>query len=120
MGRRACLRGLALGAIAMPRAAGAQRGGKVYRIGALPAPVYLAPFVDALRDLGWREGPDFALEPRFTGDTPEAMGRAARELAALNAGPCSSWFLLSRLRGLRRSRARRGSAWSRQAPASRP
>lgn len=85
MDRRTFLWGMTLGVIALPLAASAQRGGKVYRIGvlsALPAPIYMTPFVEGLRELGWVEGPDFTLEPRFTGDTPEKADRFARELAA--------------------------------------
>jgi len=84
--RRAFLCGLTLGAISSPLAANAQRGGKAYRIGILSpvrAPIYMTPFVEGLRTLGWVEGRDFTLEFRFSGDTPEGADRAARELAAL-------------------------------------
>jgi hypothetical protein len=59
-----------------------QQAGKVWRIGVLsrlPAPIYMTPFVEGLRDLGWREGRDFTLESRFSGDTPEEADRAGRE-----------------------------------------
>jgi len=85
MDRRTFLWWMTLGVISLPLAASAQRGGKVYRIGvlsALPAPIYMTPFVEGLRELGWVEGPDFTLEPRFTGDAPEKADRFARELAA--------------------------------------
>jgi putative ABC transport system substrate-binding protein len=85
MDRRTFLAGMALGATCLPLPANAQRDGKVYRIGVLfplPSPVYMTPFVEALRELGWAEGADFALESRFTGDALGGADTAARELAA--------------------------------------
>ena len=84
-GRRTFLWWMALGAMSLPLAANAQRGGKVYRIGvlfSLPASLMMTSFIESLRELGWLEGPDFTLESRFTGDVPEAADRVARELAA--------------------------------------
>ncbi len=81
--RRTFLSGMAIGTIALPLTATAQRGGKVHRIGvlfSLPAPLAMTPFVEALRELGWIEGHDFTLEPRFTGDAPERADAVAREL----------------------------------------
>jgi putative ABC transport system substrate-binding protein len=85
MDRRRFISEMALAVTCLPLAANAQRGAKVYRIGVLfplPAPIYMTPFVEALRELGWAEGPDFTLEPRFTGDAPGGADSAARELAA--------------------------------------
>jgi putative ABC transport system substrate-binding protein len=85
MDRRTFLWGMTLGVISMPLAANAQRGGKVYRIGvlsALPAPTYMTPFVEGLRELGWVEGPDFTPNPVHW-RRPDGADRAARELTAL-------------------------------------
>lgn len=82
---RTFLWGMTLGTISLPLAASAQRGAKVYRIGvlfSLPAPVMMTRFAEGLRELGWFEGHDFAVESRFTGEAPEGADRAARELAA--------------------------------------
>jgi len=84
--RRAFLWGMTLASMSRPLAANAQRGGRVYRIGVLlpvPTPLLMTPFVEGLRELRWVEGPDFTLEPRFTGDAPDGADRAARELTAL-------------------------------------
>ena len=60
---------LALVLLAMPLPAWAQQAGKVWRIGFLgtvPAPIF-ETFRDALRDLGWIEGQNLAIERRATG-----------------------------------------------------
>lgn len=82
MDRRAFLWGMTLGVISLPLAVNAQRAGKVYRIGVLSplhVPIYMTPFAEGLRDLGWVEGRDFTLESRFRDDTPDGSDRAARE-----------------------------------------
>ena len=73
MNRRTFLRGLALGTLAAPLTAEAQQAGKLPRVG------YISPgsasdparlrrfeaFRQGLRDLGYVEGRDIALEPRW-------------------------------------------------------
>jgi putative ABC transport system substrate-binding protein len=83
--RRTFIGTLAGGLLAAPLAAEAQQAGKIYRIGVLSsrlAPTYMTPFLDGLRERGWVEARDFALEYRFSGDTPEGAPAAARELVA--------------------------------------
>jgi putative ABC transport system substrate-binding protein len=69
-----------------PLAAQAQQPGKVYRVGLLaplPAPFFTDPFVARMKELGWVEGHNFILEPRYTGGNPEQADVAARELVQL-------------------------------------
>ena len=63
---------LLLVALAAPLAAEAQQPGKVYRIGMLfhtnaPTDPNLIAFREGLRALGWVEGQNYVLEPRFRG-----------------------------------------------------
>lgn len=77
---------LALSSLVAPLEVEAQQAGKVYRIGVLApvsVPIYMTPFIEGLRELGWVEGRDFTLESRFSGDTPDGADTAARELVAL-------------------------------------
>ena len=79
---------VALGALAAPHAADAQdaRAGKPPRIGRLSplsaqqdAP-NLGAFRLGLRDLGWVEGRDFAIEARFAEGKPDRLPQLANEL----------------------------------------
>ena len=86
--RRFLLTSLA-GAIAQPRAAGAQPAGKVPRIGWLgddPAvtPHFREAFRQGLRDLGYVEDRDFRMEYRFAEGKTERFSAVAAELSALN------------------------------------
>lgn len=84
--------GLALTvAVALPyRSATAQQQGKVYRIGFLTAgseKAYkprLAALRLGLRDLGYRLGRDYVMEPRFAAGHRKELPRLAAELAGLH------------------------------------
>ena len=68
-----------------PLAARAQQTGKVYRIGFLanvPQPVHEG-VREGLRDLGWVEGRNFVMEPRYARFDSSAMRTLAAELVAL-------------------------------------
>src|SRR5712692_2552013 len=96
MDRRAFIGSLALGTLAVPRAAAAQPARKVYRIGILsssatssdmvgPQPRY--PFTNALlqglRELGYVYGEHFVTEPRGGEGKPERFPDLAAELVRL-------------------------------------
>ena len=96
MDRRAFIGSLALGTLAVPRAARAQPARKVYRIGILgslmttsgmvgPQPRY--PFTSALlrglRELGYVYGEHFVTEPRGGEGKPERFPNLAAELVRL-------------------------------------
>jgi len=70
MNRRSFLAGT-LGFLAAPLAAEAQETGKVYRIGVLSAdvlpPRLLQSFQEGLRELGYEEGNNLAIESRDAG-----------------------------------------------------
>ena len=106
MDRRAFIGSLALGTLAMPRAAGAQPARKVYRIGILGSsattsdlvgPQPQNPFFNALlrglRELGYVYGEHFVTEPRGGEGKPERFPSLAAELVRLqvdvivSAGP---------------------------------
>ena len=74
--------------LAYPLAADAQQTGKVYRIGILAsypvAPFFRDPFVATLRDLGYVEGQNIALEIRSANNIPERLPDLAVELVRLN------------------------------------
>jgi putative ABC transport system substrate-binding protein len=69
----------------------AQQPAKVYRVGRLSAGSPADPlskgsfeaFRQALHDLGWIEGRNIALEPRWTGEKPESLTDLAAELVRL-------------------------------------
>jgi len=70
---------LALVLLAVPLAARAQQAGKVWRIGFLgtvPPPIF-ETFRHALRDLGWIEGQNLAIERRATGQEGRLDDQAA-------------------------------------------
>ena len=80
--------GFALGILLAPPAADAQQAGKVYRIGFLwdsPAvfPDAIEAFRQGLRDLGWVEGQNIAIEYRWAEGKPERMREFAEELVRL-------------------------------------
>jgi putative ABC transport system substrate-binding protein len=84
--RRAFLRSVAVGVIAAPLAVEAQQSGKVYRIGFLGNlnPTLNARSVDAfqqgLRELGWVEGQNVAIEYRWADGNLERLPALASEL----------------------------------------
>jgi putative ABC transport system substrate-binding protein len=84
--RRFLLTSLA-GALAVPLAAGAQSAGKVYRIGVLspdsPPPGLFEAFQERLRELGYVEGKNIAIESRHSGGKNERLAALADELIGL-------------------------------------
>ena len=95
MNRRAFIGSLALGTLAVPRAARAQPAGKVYRIGILGSltptsdmigPQPRGPFINALlrglRELGYVYGEHFVTETRVA-ERPERLPGLAAELVRL-------------------------------------
>jgi putative tryptophan/tyrosine transport system substrate-binding protein len=74
--------------LAVPLAAAAQQAVKVYRVGILATypvgPIFRDPFVAALRDLGYVEGQNLALEIRSANNIPERVPALAVELVRLN------------------------------------
>jgi putative ABC transport system substrate-binding protein len=89
MNRRTFLSGLTLGTLALPLAARAQQAGKVPRIGFLffgsPGPSReLDAFRQGLRELGYTEGQNIAIEVRFASGRVERLPELATELARLN------------------------------------
>jgi len=92
--RRRDLALLAGAALAAPRLAGAQQSERVRRIGYL-TPATGSPenifgvlqtrsLVEGLRELGWFDGRNIAIEHRFSGDGRERIRANAKELVALN------------------------------------
>jgi putative ABC transport system substrate-binding protein len=83
MERREFIRGLCSGIAAWPLAAYAQQGGEPRRIGVLGADAtvwkpWMAAFVARLRERGWAEGENIAIEYRWS----EGMSRRVSEIAA--------------------------------------
>jgi putative ABC transport system substrate-binding protein len=78
---------LALSILVAPRAAHAQPGGKVFRVGVLlpipPGPPFQA-FKQRLQELGYVEGQNLALEVRTAEGQLERLPGLAAELARLN------------------------------------
>ena len=88
MNRRGFLSGIALGLLAAPLVAEAQPAGKVYRIGFLfwgaPGPsAELDAFRQGLRELGYIEGQNVAIDVRFAGGQVERLPELAAELVHL-------------------------------------
>jgi len=87
MDRRAFI-GVAVGGLlAAPLAAEAQQAGKVYRIGWLSAgPILdnLDAFRSGLRALGYFEGHNIAIEPRYAVDQRKPLAVAAAEIVRIN------------------------------------
>ena len=88
MDRRAFIVTLTGGRLAAPLAAEGQRVGKAYRVGILATypvgPFFRDPFMAALRDLGYVEGQNLALEIRSANNVPERVPALAVELVRLN------------------------------------
>ena len=75
-----------LGFLAAPLAGEAQQAGRVYRIGFLgtfPSPTWKA-LLQGLRDLGWAEERNIAIEARFSEGKQERFPDLAAELVRLN------------------------------------
>jgi putative ABC transport system substrate-binding protein len=88
MRRRGVIKLLA-GAAIWPGAVCAQQPGRVYRVGYLwdspsVTPDDLAAFREGLRDLGWIEGQNVAIEFRWAEGRFERLPELANELARLN------------------------------------
>ena len=86
--RRTFLGTIAGGLLTAPLAAEAQRAGKVYRVGFLwdsPAvfPDAIEAFRQGLRDLGYVEGRNIAIEYRWAEGKPERIRELAEELVRL-------------------------------------
>jgi putative ABC transport system substrate-binding protein len=81
--RRFLLTSLA-GALAAPLGVEAQQAGRLYRIGYLSpdsgASLYSEAFRQGLRDLGWVEGQNIAIEYRWTDQKKDRLQDLAREL----------------------------------------
>ena len=75
------------GAAAWPLAASAQQAGSVRRIGILvngakadqEMQVRIAAFQQELGQLGWSEGHNVRIDPRFSGAEPERLPQLAKE-----------------------------------------
>jgi ABC-type uncharacterized transport system substrate-binding protein len=89
MTRREFITLLGGAAVAWPLAAGAQQAGKLPTIGFLGATtpsaagLWLAAFVQRLRELGWMEGRNVAIEIRWGEGRPERFAEIAAELVRL-------------------------------------
>ncbi len=96
MHRRAFIGVLTGGLLAAPLAAEGQQAGKVYRIGVLfegtpsaamagpePRSNLLGPFLQGLRELGYVEGQNVAIERRSAEGKPERLPGLAAELVRL-------------------------------------
>ena len=78
-------------AAAWPLAAGAQQGDRVRRIGVLlpadetfpEAKARISGFTQALADLGWTDGRNVRILPRWTGDDINRIPALAHELVGL-------------------------------------
>src|SRR5262245_2368049 len=87
--RLAALATLSLGMLATPHAAGAQESGKVPRVGFLGArsrsdgATYRDAFLQGLRDLGWVETRNIAIEYRFAEGRIDRLPDLAAELVGL-------------------------------------
>jgi putative tryptophan/tyrosine transport system substrate-binding protein len=90
MGRRTFITLLGAAA-ALPRAARAQQGERMRRIGVIMGfaeddevwQAYLATFRQRLQDFGWSEGRNIRFDYRFTGESTERMRTAATEVVAM-------------------------------------
>ncbi len=78
----------ALGVLVAPFAVEAQQAGRVYRLGTFdltksPSMEANAPFMQALRELGWVEGQNLVVERRYAA-APEHLPSLVAELVRLN------------------------------------
>ena len=99
MDRRACLGRfgvIGLSVLGAPRAAGAQQVGNVFRIGLLtgasPSSPNAEAFRQGLRELGWIEGQNIAIDHRYAEGSVDRLQALAAELVGLKvdviaAGP---------------------------------
>jgi len=89
--RRTFLGTLAGGLLVAARDAGAQQAARVPRIGWLGGPtresaqVFVQPFQQGLKDLGWVEGQNVVIDWRFAGGQAERLPELAAELVRLQA-----------------------------------
>ena len=96
-GRRAFISSIVVGLLRAPVAVRAQQAGRVYRIGVLfegtpsaamagpePRSNLLGPFLLGLRELGYVEGQNIAIERRSAEGKPERLPSLAAELVRLN------------------------------------
>ena len=86
MDRRAFIRAIVLITLCVPLAAEAQPAARVYRIGYLamfPNPASREAFRQGLRDLGWVEGQNIAIEYRYAHGRLEQLVDLAAELVRL-------------------------------------
>jgi putative ABC transport system substrate-binding protein len=87
MDRRDFLLTSLVGAVVAPIGIGAQPAAKMYRIGVLspdsPPPGLLEAFQERLRELGYVEGKNIAIESRHAGGQNERLAALAGELTAL-------------------------------------
>lgn len=78
--------------VAAPRAVVAQQARRVYQIGYLSAgsssayPQYVEAFRQGLRELGWVEGQNIAIDYRYAGGRVERLPELAAELVRLKVG----------------------------------
>jgi putative tryptophan/tyrosine transport system substrate-binding protein len=91
MRRRVVMAFVASAVLAWSLAAGAQQGGKLYRIALINAGSASAlgglgfdrSFIEALRELGWIEGKNVAFEYRYAENHPDRLPELAEELVHL-------------------------------------
>jgi len=87
--RRFVLTSLAGALAALPGAGAAQQSGRTRRIGWLGGPTresaqpFVRPFLEGLKDLGWVDGQNIAIEWRFAGGRAERLPALAAELVRL-------------------------------------
>jgi putative ABC transport system substrate-binding protein len=74
---------LALGLLLAPRLAAADRTPRIPVIGIIEYEVSWQPFLQALRDLGYREGQNIAIERRSAAGAPDRLANVAADLARL-------------------------------------
>src|SRR5229473_3588807 len=86
MDRRAFIGTICVGILCPPFIAEAQQAGKVPRVGVLRAgapDLVIEQFRQGLRDLGWVEGQNVAVEYRFAGEQLEQLPDLAADLVRL-------------------------------------
>jgi len=97
MDRRCFLVTSLVGVLAAPRPGRAQQAGKIRRIGYLDQGsaarnrAYVEAFRSGLRDLGWREGRNVALELRFADGQTEQLPQLATELVRSGVDLIVTW-----------------------------
>jgi putative ABC transport system substrate-binding protein len=95
MDRRRFLVTSLAGAVAMPRAGGAQQAGRVYHVGVLSLAPSRDPldvvFETRLKNLGWVNGRNLVLQYRYTASRPEQYVSAAEDFVRLNVDAIVVW-----------------------------